>query len=79
MRFNVTYPEKITLCKMLALDLLCNSLCGPLPKSLESPGLHELDRQSDSWEPQDKRFAFCGRSGTACVDLLIRDFRSACI
>jgi len=25
--------------------LLCNSICGPLPKELESPGLHQLDKQ----------------------------------
>jgi len=24
-----------------ALELLCNSLCGPLPKNVERPGLYE--------------------------------------
>jgi len=52
---------KITLRKMLALELLCNSLCNPFPKTLKSPGLYELDRQSQRhrrgchcWELQDE-------------------------
>ena len=52
---------KITLSKMLAHELLCNSLCGPLPKTLKSPGLYELGRQSQThrrgchcWERQDE-------------------------
>jgi len=50
---------------MLALKLLCNSLCGPLPKSLESLGLYESDRQSETprrgchfWELQDEPLLF---------------------
>ena len=39
---------KITLRKMLAHELLCNSLCGPLPKTLKSPGLYELDRVTET-------------------------------
>jgi len=33
---------------MLALELLCNSLCGALPKILEGPGLYGSDRQSQT-------------------------------
>jgi len=61
--------------------IVCNSLCGPLRNVLEVPGLYELDSQSSTrrrgchcWELQDKSFAFCGRIGTACVDLLNRFF-----
>jgi len=51
-------------------------------KLWRSPGLHELDdRQSQTrrhgchcWELQDEPFAFCGRIGTACMDLLNRAF-----
>jgi len=50
-------------------------------KNLDSPGRYELDRQSQThrrgcqwWELQDEPFAFCGRIGTACVDLLNRVF-----
>jgi len=68
---------------MLALEPLCNSLCGPLSKTLKSPGLYDLDRQSQKhrwgchcWELQDEPFAFCGRIGTACVELRNRVFSS---
>jgi len=61
---------------MLALELMFNSLCGPLPKYLESPGQYDLYRELQtrrrwchSWELQDEPFAFDGRTGTACVDL----------
>jgi len=37
--YNLTYPEAIKLRKMSALELLCNSLCGPWTKSLETPDL----------------------------------------
>ena len=67
--------------RCLALELLCNNLCGPLPKNLESPCLYELDTHSQTrrrechcWELQDEPFAFCGRICTACVDLLNRVF-----
>ena len=50
-----------------ALELLCNHLCGPLPKNLERPGLDELDRQPQTRrrrchcrELQDERSVFCG-------------------
>ena len=71
---------------MLALELLCNSLCGPLPKTLKSPCLYKLNGQSQThrrgchcWELQDEPFAFCGRIGTACVDLRNRVFSSLLI
>ena len=64
-----------------ALKVLCNSLCGPIPKHFESPGLYEADRQSQTrrrgchcWELQDEPFAFCRRICTACVDLRNRVF-----
>ena len=48
--------------KMSAPELLCNSLCGPLPKILET---YDLDRQSQPsrrgchrWEQQNLPFAF---------------------
>ena len=54
------------------VKLSCNSLCGPLPKYLESPGLYEFDRQSHtrrrrchSWKLQDKPFALL------CADELV--------
>jgi len=66
-RYNVTYPEKIAFSKMLALELLCNSLCGPLPKILESSCLYESNRHQQTrrrgchgWELQDELFALCG-------------------
>ena len=81
MIWNVTYPEKSHYARCPALELLCNSLCGPFPKKSKSPGLYELDRQSQArrrgfqcWELQDEPFAFCGRIGAACVDLLNRVF-----
>jgi len=51
------------------------SLCGPLPKNLESFSLYELnDRQSQTcrrgyhcWELQDEPFAFCGLVGIAWI------------
>ena len=54
----------------------------PLPKTLESPGLYGSDdRQSQTrrygchfWELQDEPFAFRGRIGTACMELLNRAF-----
>jgi len=68
---------------MLAVELLCNSLCGPLPKTLKSPGLYELDRLSQKhrrgchcWELQNEPFAFCGRIDTECVDLRNKVFSS---
>ena len=64
-----------------ALKVLCNSVCGPIPKHFESPGLYEVDRQSQTrrrgchcWELQNEPFAFCGRICTACVDLRNRVF-----
>jgi len=55
-------------------------------KKLESPGLYELDRQSQTrrrgfycWELQDESFAFCGLFGIACVDLLNRVFSTPLI
>jgi len=66
---NIAYPETITLRKMSAPELLCDSLCGPLPNILET---YDLDRQSQPgrrgchrWEPQNLPFAFCERFGTA--------------
>ena len=58
-------PKKWHYARCPALELFCNSLCGPLPKILESPGLYESDRQSSTrqrgglcWELQDESFAF---------------------
>ena len=63
-------------CCAIAYDLR-----GLLPKYLESPGLYEFDRQSQTrqrgchcWALQDEPFAFYGQTGTACVDLLNRVF-----
>ena len=59
-------PKKYHYARCPVLELFCNSLCGPLPKIWESPGL--LDSQSltrrrrcHCWELQDESFAFCGR------------------
>jgi len=38
----VTCPETITLHKMSALELLCNSLCGALTRKYGDPGLDQL-------------------------------------
>jgi len=61
---------------MLALEMLHNNLC-VLSKNLASPGVYELDGQSQTrrqgchwWELHDGPFAFCRRIGTECVDLL---------
>ena len=47
------------------LELLCNSLCGPLPNNLKIPGPNELDRQPQTrqrgcqgWELQMNRLLF---------------------
>ena len=71
----------ITSRKMSDPRTVLHSLCGPLPNILESPGLYELDSQSSTRRRrrhcrklQDESFAFCGRIGTACVDLLNRVF-----
>jgi len=52
-----------------------------LSQKFESPGLYQLNSQSSMrrqgcycWELQDEPFVFCGRIGTACVDLLNRVF-----
>jgi len=74
-------PKKSHYTKCVALELLCNSLWSPLPKAVKSPCLYELDRQTQTrwqgrhcWELQGEPFAFCGRIGTAFVDLLNRVF-----
>ena len=53
------------------------------PKNLKSRGVYQLDRQSQKhrqvchcWELEDELFAFLGRIGTACVDLLSRVFNT---
>ena len=55
-------------------------------KTLKSPGLYKLDKQWQThrrgchyWELQDEPFVFCGRIGTACVDLRNRVFSSRLI
>jgi len=41
-------PKKSHYARCPALELLCYSLFDPLPKILESPGLYEFDRQSQT-------------------------------
>jgi len=56
------------------LELLCNSLCGPLPKNLESPGLYEFKRQHKRFDEvvtvEDCRInrSLCALRTNWCVD-----------
>ena len=62
---------------MPALELLCNSLFGPLPnirRALVYRQSKTRRRGYRCWELQDEPFAFRARIGTACVDLLNRVF-----
>jgi len=59
----------------MALEVLCNSLCGPLQKFEEPWSILIIDRHSETcrrgchcWELQDEPLAFWGRIGTACVN-----------
>ena len=73
-------PRK-TLRKMFGPRTVVQYLMSSFPKNLKSLGLYELDRQSQTrrrgchcWELQGEPFVFCGRIGTACVDLLNKIF-----
>jgi len=70
---------------MLAPELLCNSLCVPLPNILESSGLYESNRHQQPrrrgcqcWQMQDELRFFADELmfDTACVGLLNRVFNT---
>ena len=54
-----------------AVELLCNSLCGPLSKNLESPGLYELDRDSHRRVDKGVTVGNCKMNRLLFVDELV--------